>query len=272
MGKTQAKETVVRNAKWLAVAMGGFAAAGMALAGRPLAIDDADPVDVGQFEFEAGAAYAHDPDCQHWDFPFGLTYGAFRGVELGMGFGGQFEERTELLEDGSGERCAREHGIGDLTVGAKWQFLESCPLGARHAIVPSVKFPTADDEKDLGSGKTDYDVTWIASRSISEKAGIHLNLGYSWIGGDDDDVLHYGMAVDYQVLETVQWVGEVFAERETSNGAETVTQYNTGLRWTPIESLTLDIAGGSKISGDAPDFTATAGLTWAFGFGDRESK
>jgi hypothetical protein len=32
-----------------------------------------------------------------------------------------------------------------------------------------------------------------------------------------DDVLHYGMAVDYQLIETVQWVGEVFAERETAS-------------------------------------------------------
>lgn len=253
------------------IATGVICAAGTAFAGRPLAIDDADPVDVGQFEFEAGAAYAHDSDCKHWDFPFGLTYGVVRSVEVGVGFGGQFEERIERLDDG-GEDCTREHGIGDLTLGAKWQFLESCPLGARHAIVPSVKFPTADEDRELGNGKTDYGLTWIASRSIGEKAGIHLNLGYSWIGGPDDDVLHYGIAVDYQLVETVQWVGEVFAEREMSSGADTVVQYNTGFRWSPLESLTLDIAGGSRISGDAPDFTATAGLTWAFGFTGKENK
>jgi hypothetical protein len=236
-----------------------------------LAIDDADPADVGQFEFEAGAAYEHDSDCKHWDVPFGLTYGVIRSVEIGVGFGGQFEERTERLDDGR-EECTREHGIGDLTLGAKWQFLESCPLGARHAIVPSVKFPTADEDRELGSGKTDYDLTWVASRALGEKAGVHLNVGYSWIGGSDDDVLHYGMAADYQILEAVQWVGEVFAERETASGSETVVQYNTGFRWNPVDGLTLDIAGGSKISGDAPDFTATAGLTWAFGFTGKENK
>ncbi len=253
------------------IVAGVLCVAGSAFAGRPLAIDDADPVEVGQFEFEAGAAYEHDSDCKHWDFPFGLTYGVIRSVEIGVGFGGQFEERTERLEDG-GEECTREHGIGDLALGAKGQFLESCPMGARHAIVPSVKFPTADEDRELGSGKTDYDLTWIASRSIGEKAGLHLNLGYSWIGGPDDDVLHYGMAVDYQLIETVQWVGEVFAERETASGSGTVVQYHTGFRWNPVAGLTLDIAGGSKISGDAPDFTATTGLTWAFGFKNNESK
>ncbi len=245
---------------------------GSALAGRPLAIDDADPADAGQFEFEAGTAYEHDSDCKHWDFPFGLTYGLVPSIEVGVGFGGQFEERTELLAESGAEECVREHGIGDLNIGAKWQFIEFCPLGARHAMAASVKFPTSDEDKGLGSGETDYDLTWIASRSIGEKAGVHLNLGYSWIGGTDDDVLHYGVALDYQIVDSVQWVGEVFAEKELAGGADTVAQYNTGFRWNPVESLTLDIAGGSKISGDAPDFTGTVGLTWAFGFKNNESK
>ena len=248
----------------VAVLAGTLTVSSSALAGRPLAIDDADSADVGQFEFEAGAVCEHDSDCEHWDFPFGLTYGVVHSVEVGVGFGSQFEERTELLKDGT-EECTREQDLGDLTLGAKWQFLESCPLGARHAIAPSVKFPTADDEKELGSGKTDYDLTWIASRSIGDKAGVHLNLGYSWIGGQDDDAMHYGVALDYQVVDAVQWVGEVFAEKALGGGEDTVVQYNTGFRWNPVESLTLDIAGGSKISGEAPDFTATAGLTWAFG-------
>lgn len=246
--------------------------AGGAWAGRPLAIDDADPVDPGQFEFEAGAAYEHDFDCKHWDFPFGLTYGLVPSVEVGAGFGGQSEERTEVLEDTDREETQNESGIGDLNLGAKWQFMKSCPLGARHALAASVKFPTADEDKDLGSGETDYDLTWIASRSIGENAGVHLNLGYSWIGGPDDDVLHYGVALDYQIVDAVQWVGEVFAENELADGTEIVAQYNTGFRWSPVENLTLDIAAGSKISDDAPDFTGTVGLTWAFGFENNEGK
>lgn len=233
-----------------------------AMAGRPLAMDDADPVAPGEFEIELGGVYEYNSDCKHWNFPVALTYGIFSSVEVSVELGGQTEKRTELLEDGSSEHSTRETDINDLTLGAKWQFLESCPLGARHAIMLSLKIPAADDDKGFGSGKTDYDATWGISRSIGEKAGIHLNLGYSWIGGPDNDILHYGLALDYQIIDSVQWVGEMFAEQETSSGSDTVVQYNTGFRWNPMESLMLDIAGGSKIAGDAPDLVLTAGLTW----------
>lgn len=242
---------------------GALLLAGSAFAGRPLNIDDADPVDTGTFEFEAGALYEHESRCKHWDSPFGLTYGLLPGLEAGLGFGGQLERRTEFHEESGTEHSAHEYGFGDLAMAAKWQLIEACPLGARHALAPSVKLPTADEDRGLGSGEADADLTWIASRSLGEKAGAHLNLGYSWVGGPDDDVLHYGVALDYHLAEAIQGVGEVFAENVFGGGSDTVLQGNLGLRWKPADDLTLDVAAGAKLRGDAPDFTVTAGLTWA---------
>ncbi len=237
-----------------------------AFTGRPLTVDDADPVDRGQFEFEAGASYERDADNWEGGATFALTYGFLPRLELGIG-GGIVSVRSEEENAAGTLQTRKESGFGDLTVGLKWQVVEACPLGARHALALSVKAPTADEDQGLGSGKTDADVMWIASRPLSDKAGVHLNVGHSWIGGPDANVLHYGVALDLQLTETVQWVGEVFAERETFRGADTVAQFSAGFRWNPSEGLTLDIAAGSKIHGDGPDITVTAGLTWAFGVG-----
>lgn len=241
-------------------------AAGVVWAGRPLVIDDADPVEVGNYEVEAGIAHERSPNCKHWDYPFGVTAGLFPGLEAGVGFGGQLEERTARVEESGAEQCDRVHGIGDLVIGAKWQAIKECPLGARHALAVTMKLPTADNEKDLGSGEPDNDVMWIVSRSIGEKAGIHINLGYSWIGGPDEDVMHYGVALDYKITDAVQWVGELSAEKEMADGGDTACRYTMGVRWSVREGLTLDAAAGSRLSGGAPDFAGTAGLTWAFGF------
>ncbi|MCX6995521.1 MAG: transporter [Kiritimatiellaeota bacterium] len=253
------------------MAMGFLVAANLALAGRPLNVNDTEPVKTGQWQIEAGGAYRHYSRCDHFDYPLTLAYGVVPGVDLGVGLGGQFEERTES----HGTTC-RESGLGDLTIYPRWKFLEQSRFLPDQAVSFTVKFPTADHDKDLGSGATDYDLTWIASEKIGEKFQIDANIGYSWIGRPKDeeaaDIFHYGLALEYQLFDPVQWVGEVFVQRETTGGAETTVQYNTGFRWAARDGLTFDVAAGARISGEAPVFTGMVGLTWVFGFKNNESK
>ncbi len=239
-----------------------------AYAARPLIIDDADPLEFKQFKIEGGAFYEKDSGCKHWDFPFAAGAGIIPTVELGLGFGGQFEELTEI-DEGNGRECVNtENGIGDLGLNLKWKFLEETTWIPRQAIVPAVKFPTADKDKGLGSDEVDYDITWIASKALTDDLGAHVNVGYAFIGkpADEDagDIIHYGLALDCQLLDPLQWVGEVFAEKELIGGADTVVMGNTGLRWNPVDTLVVDAAAGTRLAGDAPDLIATAGLTWTF--------
>lgn len=235
-----------------------------ALAGRPLNINDAPALDPRNIQVEAGIGYVKDPDCDHYDFPLGVTYGVTPGLEAGIGFGGQFEERAE-----TGNDDIHADGLGDLTVAAKWNPAQETELLPALALAPLVKFPTAEEDDELGSGEIDYDLMAIATKSFGNSAALHANAGYSWIGDPDDenldDMLYYGVALEVQVHPKAQWVGEVFAQDELTSGADTVVQYNTGFRVDAVENATVDIAGGSGISGDAPDFTATLGLTWVFG-------
>ena len=246
-----------------------------AFAGRPLTIDDADPVGRKDFELEAGLGYVHQPECKHWDFPLGLTYGLIPGLEVGFGTGGQFEEQTEIVEERQIAYSHHEKGIGDLVLGVKWQFVRRDDWIPRQALAPSVKFPTADDEHGLGSGVTDYDLTWIASKSLGKRSGAHLNLGYSFIGEPEGegagDVIHYGIAADYLHSDVLQWVGEIFAESELLSGTGPIVQCGAGLRRSISDSLIFDAAGWAGLSSGAPDFTVTAGLTWVFGFSQQRS-
>lgn len=229
-------------------------------AAPPLEIDDADPAEPGDIEIELGSAYRREGGFDHWDFPIGVNYGIYHNWELNMGLGGLFEERYRTVSESGKARKHRVHGIGDLTAGAKWRFWSQCPLGARHTLKPEIKFPTADKDKDLGSGKMDYDLTWVVSRRIGENTDLHFNLGYLLLGDNEGDVIHYGVAMEYEFLEGVQWVGEVFTEQDAHHDEDPVLRFNTGLRWAPRENLTLDCAAGSRIHGDAPDLSMRIGL------------
>lgn len=248
----------------------------VSFAARPLIIDDADPLDLYQCKIEGGIWREECSSCKHWDWPIGLGYGLVPSLEIGAGLGGHFEERTEIDEVSGKECISNVNGMGDLTVNAKWQFLGESTWLPRQAIVPTVKFPTADEDKGLGSGEIDYDITWIASKSFCEKMGGHINVGYSFInapaGEDVGNIIHYGAALDYKITDPLQWVGEVFVEKELLGGTDNIIMFNTGLRWTAIDGLVFDAAAGSRISGDAPDLIATAGLTWTFGFTKKEKK
>jgi hypothetical protein len=257
------------------LAAGLLSMAVVSFATRPLIIDDADPLDTGNGKVEGGFWHEKDGSCKNWDWPIGLGYGLLPGLEVNLGLGGAFQQMTEI--DASGVECVKsESGMGDLVLNLKWQFLEETTWMPRQAIVPAVKFPTANKDTGLGSGEIDYDLTWIASKSFSDTVGGHLNLGYSFIGesaGEDvGDIIHYGMALDCQVTGPLQWVGEIYAEKELMSGTDHIIMFNTGLRWFPLDGLMIDVAAGSHISSAGPDLTATAGLTWEFGIWKKEDK
>ncbi len=102
---------------------------------------------------------------------------------------------------------------------------------------------------------------------MGERAGLHCNLGYTWIGGLDKDAVHYGLALDYQLADPIQWVGEVYAGNEVTDIHDAVVAWTTGFRWLATDALTLEVAAGTKLRGDAPDITWTTGMTYAFGAG-----
>lgn len=251
----------MRRLVWLAgmVVLG----ATTAQAGRPLFTDDAEPVAPGQFELEAGVAYIKDGPTHHGDVPVSLTYGLPARLEIGAGFGGQFEERRDVF---SGRQT--EEGIADLTLGFKWKVLEQDRFWADQSLAGAVKLPTANEDEGLGSGEVDYSLAWIVTRGITEKLNAHLNVGYSWLGDsaeeDADDVLFYGVAVDYQLTERLQPVAEIFAESPIESDGRIQVLTNVGLRWLVKDNLVLDFAVGTGLTEEAPDLFATTGLTWAF--------
>jgi len=235
-----------------------------AFAAPPLTIDDAEPVAFPESELDVGTTYEKNSDNKHFDFPIALTQGVLETLQVNVGLGGQTDEQ---LEEGSSNT---ESGLQDLTAGAKWKVLDQSDYLPALALVPTVKFPTADKDNGLGSGKTDYDFTITATRSITDISNFHFNAGYSWIGGsppeDASDLVHFGAAAEYQLTESVQLVAEVFSQKEIENGNSLATQFNAGLRWEAVKDLFFWAAAGGKVYGDLPNFTTTAGLTWYFCF------
>lgn len=74
-------------------------------------------------------------------------------------------------------------GLGDLSVGIKWRFLENAPTVGDLAILPSIKMPTGSSSLDTGTGTTDVGVLFISSHELGPVA-IDVNVGYTRRSGD----------------------------------------------------------------------------------------
>ena len=82
-------------------------------------------------------------------------------------------------------------GGGDLNFGLKWEFHKES-LGAR---LPALgvsfytEFPTGDTKQQLGSGRHDFWLNWIAQKSLSHETRINANLGYLFTGNTSTGVV-----------------------------------------------------------------------------------
>jgi hypothetical protein len=231
-------------------------------AGRPLLIDDSEPVAPGKLEIELGGRY-FNTDHYAWDWPLGLAYGLVPRLELSVGVGGYLATLEEDLETDT------VSGFGDLSLGGKWKLLDSEKWFLDQSLAAGVKLPTAD--RAYGTGETDVSAGWILSKWLADdRLGFHWNTIYSWVGGNDEDgladLLTYGFATDYQAAKPIQLVAEVYGITPISGGMATAVLANGGIRFFLLPNLVFDAGAGCGLEGPGPNWFATAGFTWTLGF------
>ena len=74
---------------WFSRAALAFVVSGasVAMAGRPLTIDDAGVRQKGEFQLSCGLSYAFGPEATTWNAPLTLGYGLTESLELDIGAG-----------------------------------------------------------------------------------------------------------------------------------------------------------------------------------------
>ncbi len=108
-----------------------------------------------------------------------------------------------------------ETGIGDLRLGAKYKLLDDYrgdPLAV--GLRGSLKLPTADTSKGLGTGKTSLSVDLLLSKTIARHlADLHASLGYKLngnpVGVRVGDAFKWALGVDVLTHWPLQFQAEV---------------------------------------------------------------
>jgi hypothetical protein len=197
--------------------------------------------------------------------PFAFGFGLTEWLEVAI------KPSVLYLEDqeASPRRVA---GVGDLVLEAKAR-LPFRPFDLDLALVPSLKIPTADEDRGLGTGEVDGGALFIITKAFTETRKLHFNVGYTVTGRTPEvklqDVLFIGLAGETTIPglaeERLQFVAEVFGTTKEEEDGRGDIQGRVGLRYVALEDLVLDAAiGRSFTARPQVEVFATVGLTWTF--------
>jgi hypothetical protein len=234
-------------------------------AGRPLITDDADPVERGRVEVEFGLELETTPQSYSLTAPFAFGFGLADWLEVAI-------KPSALYVDDQDASPRRVGGVGDLVLEAKAR-LPFRPLDLDLALVPSLKIPTADEGRGLGTGEVDGGAVFVVTKAFTEAQKLHFNVGYTVTGKTPEvklqDVLFIGLAGETMIPgfaeERLQLVAEVFGTTKEEEDGRGDIQGRLGARYLVVEDLVLDAAiGRSFTSRPQVEFFATVGLTWTF--------
>jgi hypothetical protein len=214
------------------------------LAARPLETEGAYALDQGKLEIELGAKYIEYKDQnEDYEIKAAIRYGLLPIVEL-------YFEAPYLITDPD------TSGPSDATASVKFEIFEET-----FALIVGTKLASGDKDKGLGTGETDTFVNGVLSKRFDSKA-IHINVGYTALGGETDSLVSYGIAIENNFVEGAAIAGEVVGSTlNTETSSTSILNTLIGVNWELYDWLVADAGLIIGLSADSPRNSATAGLT-----------
>ena len=150
-----------------------------------------------------------------------------------VGGGGSNVIVLDSGEEINGVEGETNSGLGDIVLSATsfaYEGDENNPLIPMVDLTGKIKFPTADEEKDLGTGQTDYaletDLTWFTTTTA-----IFTTLGYKFMGSPDtyelNNVAYGSLGVAYQIHSSLS-TGLMYDVKQASTDSGTDSSEATG--------------------------------------------
>ena len=169
-------------------------------------------------------------------------------------------------------RDISESGAGDSNLGFKYRIFDNPKYQMRGAFGLGFKFPTGNDDKGLGTGKTDFEIYTAFSKNF-EKIVAHLNLGYIMTGDPNTqfypdglaDKFYYNIGIEYPHTQNVTVMAEVNGEDWGAEGMK--VDVTPGLRYTPTENFALEVGVPIAVTNDQRygyNYRLVLGLTTFF--------
>lgn len=171
------------------------------------------------------------------------------GTVVGAGDGGV------VIGDGTAE-VETESGLGDIWtslaysvegIPAEWFYLD---------LVGKVKFPTADEDKGLGTGEFDYTLQLDFFKSMgkfSPMATVAYKIKGEPDGVDLDNVFYLSVGGDYRLNDAVNFGATLDFQEASSDSSDDAFEVFSYLGYRPAADWLLTLYGYAGLSDGSPD-------------------
>lgn len=159
-------------------------------------------------------------------------------------------------------------GIGDLILRGRYYLVDEVGWVPTIAVTGRVKFPTADSERGLGTGRFDESVGVEVSKKLIGRWLGFVDFGYTFIGDPPDLNLrnqwYYDLGVGYNLTQNLL-ISMYYEEyRALIEGLSNPRDLLFALNYKATSTLRFNASILAGLSDGAPDYALTGGVSWRF--------
>lgn len=279
--------TTRRRLGWIVLTAALFTAAPAAAQQRPLVTEDPEVIGAGLVLLEGGFEISRDILYPASGLQGNLLRLPTLGVSLGISsiaelqIDGGIYNRLSIARSGVGPAPLADQldvtgssttDVEDIVIATKIRILGETASRPSFGVRFATKLPNASNESGLGLDTTDFHAQALVGKTVQSirvvgNVGLGI-LGDPTRGGNQNDVLLYGVSVARAVREGLEVVGELNGRATTRSGTapagtESRSTLRVGGRLTR-GTVRLDAGILLGITSRDPGFGFTAGATWVF--------
>lgn len=229
-----------------------------AWAGPPFETDDPEPTDYKHYEVYLAYTQTRTVSGTEGELPLlEINYGGAPDLQLSVGLPLAFSRPTG---------GANHNGLGDISLGAKYRFMQETENRPMAAFFPSVELATGDEDRGLGDGATQVNLPVWLQKSWG---------GWQTYGGAGYTIDHsagaknhwfVGWQVQKDISDRLTLGGELFYNTEEAAGEGSSTGFNLGGMYHFNDTYHLVFSAGRGLSNvrETNRFSSYLGfeLTW----------
>jgi hypothetical protein len=235
----------------------------------------------GEFKFTTGfdyssGDYGSSSDTDILYIPFTGLYATDRyGIKLTVPYLSIDSEETVVASGGqiiavggAGSEASTESGLGDILLTLSWYLVPESDTTPMVDLNGKVKFPTADEDKGLGTGETDYALDVDLAKRYGPNTAFGT-LGYkiygdpAWADLDNAFYLSAGMSRKFNPSIT----GGVYYDyrEKTTDFGNDLSEITAYASYRMTEKDKLMVYGVTGLDDGSPDWGIGAMITHTFG-------